>query len=649
MKKIDAATLLRYLSVMNSGEIDFFLGSGASAQAGIPTGGTMIWDFKRELYCTENEVSKELFKDLNAEITRNILQKHFDTQGKHPALYSSNEYAHYFELCHPSAIARERYIQSKVNDIAPSIGHLCLGDLFINKRVVNIWTTNFDELVEAGIKTLTPHHSFNVYSSANKSIAPSNTLSSVIKLHGDYRYDHILNTPAELQSLESSMKTAFADNLKNKGLVVIGYSGSDESIMSILEQGLSNPDFLKYGLIWAVPEGVALSTRLSTLMEDACKKNENSAVVEIQSFDEFAHSIYTSQSNKNDLIENLWKDYQHRKLPVSFQSAPTTNFTKLNAFESVIYPSCMVFDTDISSWKQLKSIIGDNDIIASFYAGKIYCFEDETEINRVFGSHVNSQITEERVPNRIFYRTDSIYIGMLYLLIKKILITEFGLTEFRRNKYYDPTMSQRDNDLNCLIYNALEISLSVHKGKIYLNIIPTVFVTDNNGNPYERLENQRRINQAMSKIYNGQYNEILKKWNSLFSKDRAFAFSYKGFSLSFNKIPISSGGTSRQSNWPEKTCYRFPEPEMQFSVSNANQRSVNQLKGMSRYAPLDCSYQMQQTNRPSIEIAIISPQEQANKLLGHLARLNQPIFYLQIKKKGFCHNLEGLNLFLSAH
>jgi len=35
---------------MENGEIDFFLGSGASAQAGIPTGGTMIWDFNKSTF-----------------------------------------------------------------------------------------------------------------------------------------------------------------------------------------------------------------------------------------------------------------------------------------------------------------------------------------------------------------------------------------------------------------------------------------------------------------------------------------------------------------------------------------------------------------------------------------------------------------------
>ena len=625
MRTINQATLIRYLSVMNNGEIDFFLGSGASAQAGIPTGGTMIWDFKRELHCTENNISKDLFKDLNAEITCKTLQTYFDAQGSHPALNAPEEYAHYFELCHPTAIARERYIQSKVNNILPSIGHLCLGDLFIKKKVVNVWTTNFDELVEAGIKTLAPHHSFNVYSSVNKSAAPSNAFSSVIKLHGDYRYDHIKNTSNELQNIETSMQKAFSESLVNKGLVTIGYSGSDESIMSIFEAEITNPDFLRYGLIWAIPESTQLSVRLSTLMEKACQANENSGIVRIQGFDEFMHSIYAAQTNKNDIIENLWKDYAHRKLPISFQTAPTTNFIKLNAFESVSFPLCMVFDTDISSWKQLREVIGDSGIIAALYARRVYCFDETDEINRIFDSHVKSPIEQERVSNRILYHTDSIYIGMIYSLIKKALISEFGMIEFRRNKYYDPKASRRDNNLHCLIYEAIEIALSVYKGKIYLNIVPTAFVTDYDGNVFERFDNQKKVNSVMSKVFNRQYNERLKAWNSTFSKNRPFSFSYKSFTLSFNRVPVSSGGVTCVQSWPTKTCYRFSEPEMQFSVTDISKRSTNQLKGITKYAPLDCSYYTQRTHRPPIELAIISPQEQLRKLLNHLAKLNRPV------------------------
>ncbi|MDR1409307.1 MAG: SIR2 family protein [Oscillospiraceae bacterium] len=338
--------------------------------------------------------------------------------------------------------------------------------------MVNVWTTNFDELVEAGIKTLAPQHSFNVYSSANKSVAPHNTLSSVMKLHGDYRYDHIKNTPDKLQSLEANMQTAFAQALINKGLVVVGYSGSDESIMSVLERGFANPDFLKYGLIWAIPTGVTPSERLTTLMELAYKSNENSGIIKIQGFDDFLHTIYAVQTVKNNIIENLWRDYDHRKLSISFQAAPTSNFTKFNAFVSIAMPCCMVFDTDITSWKQLKEVIEESGIIAALYACRIYCFDAAEQITAVFGTHIKSEIVAEQISNRMLYKTDSIYIGMLYSLIKKAMIDNHGLTEYRRNKYYDATVWGRSTHaraVSCRLFSANHLFFRLNKCTAIIN------------------------------------------------------------------------------------------------------------------------------------------------------------------------------------
>ena len=71
IKLMEMPTFLRNFKVMNNGDIDLFLGSGASVQAGIPTGAGLVWEFKREIYCTETEVSKEKFKDLHLFIHNN--------------------------------------------------------------------------------------------------------------------------------------------------------------------------------------------------------------------------------------------------------------------------------------------------------------------------------------------------------------------------------------------------------------------------------------------------------------------------------------------------------------------------------------------------------------------------------------------------
>ena len=53
---------IRNFSVMANGEVDIFLGAGASISSGIPSGGDLIWEFKRFIYCSERGISTEQYK-----------------------------------------------------------------------------------------------------------------------------------------------------------------------------------------------------------------------------------------------------------------------------------------------------------------------------------------------------------------------------------------------------------------------------------------------------------------------------------------------------------------------------------------------------------------------------------------------------------
>lgn len=70
---ISQEQLIRNFSVMENGEVDFFLGAGASVNSGIPTGGDLIWFFKREIYCIEIHISTEKFKNLKLPSTQKLL------------------------------------------------------------------------------------------------------------------------------------------------------------------------------------------------------------------------------------------------------------------------------------------------------------------------------------------------------------------------------------------------------------------------------------------------------------------------------------------------------------------------------------------------------------------------------------------------
>lgn len=271
IREKDHSSFVRNFIVSNGNKVDFFLGSGTSIQAGIPTGSGLVWHFKREIYCTETDTSREHFKDLQSNRVKAILQEYFDSKGSYPKLYDPIEYSFYFEKCYDSEFSRKQFIQSLVQNIPPITGHLCLAHLFMNKMVNNIWTTNFDEIIEAGIKSLNPAYSFNVVSSTNKASLnniENNPYSCIYKLHGDYRYDDIKNTSKELKELESVISNQFEKNLLNSGLIVIGYAGNDNSIMNVLDTNIENPEFLSQGLFWIKPQNSELSPRVEALMEN---------------------------------------------------------------------------------------------------------------------------------------------------------------------------------------------------------------------------------------------------------------------------------------------------------------------------------------------------------------------------------------------
>jgi len=621
MSIVSQEQFIRNFKVMNDGEIDFFLGAGASIQSGIPTGGNLVWHFKRELYCTENGIATDSHKDLKLASTQKLLQDYFDSQGGHPRQYAPDEYSHYFEKCYNMVLSRKRFIEELVAGKSPSLGYLCLADLIIHSKVQNVWTTNFDSLVEVALNTLVPTFTYAVCSSANQDsfdlLNPAYPL--VCKLHGDYRYDKLQNTTSELQNLETKIHSYAYSQFSGKGVVVIGYSGSDESIMTFFENHITEPDFLSKGLFWAVHKGSEVSKRVESLIEKAIAAGKDAAIFETIGFDDFLYATYKSTSSPNPIIDDKWKAHPSERKNLEFNGSSTDTFIKLNAYMATSYPPCHVFETDIRSWKELKSCLGSDNIIAALYRQHIYCFANTDHINTVFTNHIKSSIRLESVEERILYKGDSIYIGMLYQLLKHHLIS-MGMIEYRSNKYYDPKSAATASGY--IIYDAIEIAISYVDKKIYMNLLPTVHVTSKNGNSLDRVTYQEQINRIVSGIYNRQYNENLKQWEKLLRTSGKMLFECEGFKIEFQTPAVSCGGTNRDKGWPCLPAWIYPEPLMCFSENTPPKAIVNQLKGLVSYGPIDCSYAPSSVTRSPIKLAILAPNEKTATILSHLNSLN---------------------------
>lgn len=618
MRIIYENDLIEIFKANPNGEVALLLGAGASVSSDIPSGQDMIWDFKRKIYCRENNINEAKFKDILCEYNKDIIQNFFDNEKIAPSLYSANEYSYFFERCFALPNERKNYITEKVRDKKPSIGYLCLGELIKQQNITRIFTTNFDELIEKGVHTLYPNLTISKFSHTNITYDNFNpTIPTIINLHGDFKYDNIQNTDNELKSLELKVLERSKQLLQTGRLVVIGYAGNDNSVMSILEEGVSH-NLFPNGIIWCKLKNSQLNARVTKLMENACTRNFNSAVVEISGFDILLYRIYRSKQICNDIIEQMADGDLSKVSPIVFNKPKEVNiFLKTNGFLKLEMPAtCLSFETDIKSWKELREITKDTLVIAGLYKGKIISFSNRETLNNVFSSHIKSDITEISFNPPKFRGDSSVEMGLCYEIIEQDIINNKHLIKAGKRRYYNPNMLSSDGKY----YEAIDVELAFVNSDVCLTIYPTIELTDKKLNKFER---QKEINRIIGGRYNNRVYELLRIWNNIFfdKKENAIKFSSQSYTLTFKALPFSCGGKKfRKSNWDELDSFVFEEPRLCFSEDRKSPSYVNQLKGLIANSPLSDSYSS--ILQPDIQLAILAPQENADKICNHLKNLN---------------------------
>lgn len=610
MKIIDTNTFVNSFKIKPDKSMSFLLGAGASVSSNIPSGGQMVWDFKRTLYCTAQNLRTNMYGDMSKENVQKEIQAYFDGQMGYPKLWSTQEYSFYLEKCYPLRRDREYYIQKKVRDVTPSLGYRCMGELIINEKVDLVATTNFDDLVQAGVHAIDSGISIKTISSAvSDSVGFSlyEGFPNIIKLHGDYKFDKLKNTESELQELERKVANIWRISIKENGLIVIGYAGNDNSVMTVLEE-LVREGGIKKGIYWCKPKGTELSVRACEFMNKACNSNEQSAVVEIEDFDSLMYSLYLALNIENSSIDELWKATE-KKRDILYDAVGRHTATAVsNALQALRYPrKCYVFSADITSWKELRKTTG-NSCVAIFYNGRVWALGDKKEIIDAFAGKIEGDIEEMDIPMYMMKLENSDVIGMFYKIIGYQLIKN-GLIAYGKEKYFDKDRKKIKN--GCVVYDAIKISLSFYDDNIVLNLLPTIHALNTDGTELDRLAYQNIVNREISTQYNGQMNERIDTWISRMLKNGKLIFELGNAVLEFNTARIRYAGMGNLNK-----CYQAKEPELVFDYENNNHSAINQLKGLIHYGPIE-SY----ANR-SIRLAVLSPKECAKDIWDHLHKLN---------------------------
>ena len=283
-KRKSVSDLARFISTQTDHNPNYtlLLGAGCSITSDINSATDLTREWRNELCGTITDIEKQRL---------HLKQEHGDWYD--PA----REYASLFEKKYDLQRQRRMFVEKEVSGKTPSLGYAYLTAL-VNQNYFNtIFTTNFDDLINEAFYLYSDQRPIVcAHDSSINSITVTSKRPKVIKLHGDYLFDDLKSTTRETESLEQNMKRKFSEFSKDYGLIVIGYSGSDRSIMDTLTSLLKSDEYFKSGIYWCVRKDSEVSEELRKLLW-----KEKVYFVEIEGFDEFFAELYHT-TNKGETL-----------------------------------------------------------------------------------------------------------------------------------------------------------------------------------------------------------------------------------------------------------------------------------------------------------------------------------------------------------
>lgn len=536
--------------------IMWLLGAGASASAGVPTAYHLIWRFKQLLYCSSQRISIRTCSDLGDPSLRSRLQSYFDNKGGFPTVDSDEEYAHYFEAAFPSEADRRRYIDESFSSAHPSYGHIALASLMKLDKAKIVWTTNFDPLIEDAIVNLYGKSGHLVSATTDSPQLAMQAINEgrfplLGKLHGDFRSRKLKNTTDELRAQDAELRHALVESCKRYGLMVIGYSGRDHSVMDALTEAINDGKGYPSGLFWFHRPDTPCLPRVSDLIKRAQKSGIEAHLIDIETFDELLADIILMIPDLPDEIEKRLSGHAKRVTDVPMPSGKKAwPVIRLNALPITSVPTvCRRVVCSIGGTKEVREAItkASADVLGARRQMGVIAFGSDSEIKKAFDSYSISGFDVHTIePSRLHYETAEY--GLLYDALCRALTRERPLIiERRRQSNIAAVDSERSGDrlfipLKQAVKNltgtipktkirwseAIRMRLEYRLKTVWLLIEPTIWVEKSDAHS---IEIKNFVRDRLASRYNSLWNQIIDSWANIITSGQREC-SIKAFGIS---------------------------------------------------------------------------------------------------------------------
>jgi hypothetical protein len=327
---------------------------------------------------------------------RERIQRHF-AMGGHPPLGDPAEYAHYFELAYGDERDRRHYIDARVKGAEPSYGHVALAALMTAGRARIIWSTNFDPCVETSAARVFGNTAELTVASLDNPVVAEQALSEerwplYIKLHGDFQSQRLKNIADELREQDARLRATLLDACRRYGLIVIGYSGRDASIMEALEEA-AEPGGYPAGLFWIYRGDTPPLPRVEALVAKAAAAGIDAAIVEAETFDEVvADALRQMPDVPEELLAAVDRQAPRLKDAPVPEAGTAWPVVRTNALPVVEFPStCRRMESTIGGAKELRDAVKaegiSNEVIVARTKPGVLAFGADAALRKALAGH----------------------------------------------------------------------------------------------------------------------------------------------------------------------------------------------------------------------------------------------------------------------
>ncbi|WP_126245882.1 ATP-binding protein [Chitinophaga rhizosphaerae] len=261
------------------------LGAGASVTSGIPLASEVVSKAARWAYARQNGKNPD-----DPRITKSDWYPWLTNQTwfKEDA-YLADLFPDAVEnLLQPQKIRKEFWIKILNPDVPISTGYLRLVELMHLKKISNVLTTNFDDCLPKARNLINRPHHIDIIKSPDDytKISSNPQYPCLIYLHGAVENYTDKNVIEEVSKMDNNLVENLLPILKDCPLIVIGYRGSEPSVMDHLLINNAEKAFnFKNGIYWCIKKGESpenMSSKVKTLAQTI---GSNFQLVEIESFD----------------------------------------------------------------------------------------------------------------------------------------------------------------------------------------------------------------------------------------------------------------------------------------------------------------------------------------------------------------------------